>query len=78
MGWVGQQSTAYLKTPGLIPSVPEFFSEEKKLRCVYLGESEQWIENVVPTHLGLVSGKLVLQKSNCYSTNKISQRPHHK
>ena len=53
---------------GSIPSIPENFSEEKivdvaefiKWRC--LEKSGQWLENVEQNHLGLSSGKLVLQK----------------
>ena len=52
-----------------IPTVPEFFSEEKiadvaevnQWHC--LEESGQWLENVDRTHLVLASGKLILQKS---------------
>ena len=38
--------------PGLIPSIPEFFSEEKILDVVevnqwhHIEESEKWLENV--------------------------------
>ena len=53
--------------PGLIPSVPKKFSEEKivdvaevnQRRC--LEESEQWLSNDDRTHPVLASGKLVLQ-----------------
>ena len=54
--------------PGLIPSVPKIFSEEKivdvaevnQRHC--LEESGHWLEKVDQTHLEVASGKLVLQK----------------
>ena len=75
MGW-RQHSTLvsngyllpYAVAPGLIPSIHEFFSEEKVVnvaeikqwRC--LKESGQWLENVDRTHIVLASVKLVPQK----------------
>ena len=56
--------------PGLIPSFPDIFSEEKigsaakvnQQRC--FEESGQWLENVDQTHLEL-SGKLVVLQKRC-------------
>ena len=54
-------------TSCLNPSAPNFFSEEKivdvaeVIKWSWPEESEQWLENVGQTHLGLASGKLVLQ-----------------
>ena len=53
--------------PCSIPSVADFFSEEKMVDVVevneqcWLEESEQWLENVDQTHRVLASGKLELQ-----------------
>ena len=56
--------------PGLNPSVPKKFQRKKidfaevnRWRC--LEESEQWLENVDPSHLVPASGKPVLQKTSC-------------
>ena len=54
--------------PGLIPSIPQNFTEENivnvaevnQQRCIE--ESGQRLENVDQTHLVLASGMLVLQK----------------
>ena len=59
-------------TPGLNPSVPEIFSEEKIIDVAEvnqrrrLEESGQWLESVDRTHLVLASGKPVLQKDRVY------------
>ena len=58
--------------PGLNPSVPEIFSEEKIIDVAEvnqrrrLEESGQWLESVDRTHLVLASGKPVLQKDRVY------------
>ena len=51
---------------GLVPSIPEIFSEEKIVNVRQMNcsdESGQCLENVYSTHLVLASGKLVLQKT---------------
>ena len=48
--------------PGSIPTVPIIKVVDVK-SAARLEESGQWLENVVRTHLVLVSGKPVLQKS---------------
>ena len=50
--------------PGLIPSIPEIFLEEKLSMLLrrWFEESGQWLENDDRTHLVLASGKPVQKK----------------
>ena len=62
---MGSKLASHPATLGLIPSIPEFFSEEKLtmlLRLINGAGDVQWLENVDRAHLFLASGKPVQQK----------------
>ena len=80
-GSIAQWLAYLLPNPAALgsnPSISKKNSEEKIVdvaevnqQCC-LGESGQWFENVVQTHLAVASGKLVLRKKICLNSEQKS------
>ena len=78
----GLVSLQDLAAPGLLPSIPQIYPEEKVVEVAEVNQwrcfedSEQWLDKVERTHQVLAGGKLVLLKKTWLHSKRFDKLLH--